>query len=494
MWQALGISEGEWEQLPTVVRTMLIAQQHQIHLLQIRCVAYEKERAVLRTQATQLADLQAELAELKERLGRNSNNSSQPPSADPPAQRSKTTRASSGRKRGAQRGHPGAGRQLRPLADVDHIVILRPASCGRCGSLLRGDDPKPARHQVSEIPPLKAVITEYQRHTLLCTTCGTGTSALWPADLPIGCFGPRAQAVVGYLSGRLGASQRDLHEVLTDLFGLSIGLGSIAALQQRVSAALSAPVQAAVEFTQNQRVQYVDETSWPESTQAKWLWINATAEVTAFHLLARRSAVAAQTVIDAQAKGIVTTDRYSGYQWLPKRRRQICWAHLKRDFQAIAERAGEAGQLGAQLLGQVKDLFTQWHACRDAHAYLQLARQLTPIKSRIKELLQSGAQQNHKKTRHTCQQILKVWEALWTFVRVAGVEPTNNNAERPLRRAVLWRRKSFGTQSATGSAFVARILTTITTLRQQKRNVLAYLTEACTAALSQMPAASLLPL
>ena len=141
-------------------------------------------------------------------------------------------------------------------------------------------------------------------------------------------------------------------------------------------------MQAAVAFTQTQRVQYVDETSWPERTQAKWLWINATAEVTAFHLLARRNAACAQTVIDAQAKGIVTTDRYSGYLWLPKRRRQICWAHLKRDFQAIAERAGDAGQLGAQLLAQVKALFTQWHACRHAEAHLQLARRLTPIKSR----------------------------------------------------------------------------------------------------------------
>lgn len=281
---------------------------------------------------------------------------------------------------------------------------------------------------------------------------------------------------------------------MTDLFGLSIGLGTIAALQQRVSAALSAPVQAAVEFTQTQRVQYVDETSWRESAQAKWLWLNATTEVTAFHLLARRNAACAQRIIDAQAKGIVTTDRYSGYQWLPNRRRQICWAHLQRAFQASAERAGEAGQLGAQLVAQAKVLFTQWHECRQTGTHAQLARRLTPIKSKLKELLHSGSRLSHKKTRHTCQQILKVWEALWTFVRVAGVEPTNNNAERPLRRAVLWRRKSFGTQSATGSAFVARILTTITTLRQQKRNVLEYLTQACSAALTQTTTPRLLPL
>jgi transposase len=198
-------------------------------------------------------------------------------------------------------------------------------------------------------------------------------------------------------------------------------------------------------------------------------------------LLARRNADCAQTPIDAQAKGIVTTDRYSGYQWLPQRRRQICWAQLKRDFQASAERTGEAGKIGTQLLAQVKALFKQWHQYRASDLRPQLVRRLTPLKTKIKKLLQAGSQLGHTKTRHTCQHILKVWEALWTFVRVEGVEPTNNNAERPLRRAVLRRRKSFGTQSATGSTFVARILTTITTLRQQKHNVLAYLAQACNA-------------
>ena len=495
MWEALGISQSEWEQTPLAVRTALISQQQQTHLLQIRCAAYEKELAHLRAQVLQIDDLKAEIAELKERLGRNSNNSSQPPSTDTPTQQRKYPgRESSGRQRGAQRGHPGAGRQLQPVEKVDHLVTLRPTSCGACGSLLLGDDPQPARHQVSEIPPIQAVITEYQRHTLSCRACGARTTAQWPAAVPTGCFGPRAQALVGYLSGRLGASHRDLDEMLTDLFGLTISLGSISALQQRVSAALAAPVKAAHQFTQAQRVQYVDETNWQENAQAKWLWINATANATAFHLLDRRNAECAQKVIDVQAKGIVTTDRYSAYQWLPQRRRQICWAHLKRDFQAIAERTGEAGKIGAKLLAQVKALFKQWHQCRASDLRPQLVRRLTPIKTKIKKLLQAGSQLSHEKTRHTCQHVLKVWEALWTFVRVEGVEPTNNNAERPLRRAVLWRRKSFGTQSATGSAFVARILTTITTLRQQKRSVLEYLTLACTAALTHTPPPSLLPL
>ncbi|MEP7343277.1 MAG: DUF6444 domain-containing protein [Acidobacteriota bacterium] len=212
MWQVMGISEKDWAQTPLAARTALISQQQQIQLLQIRCAAYEQELAVLRAQVLQIDDLKAEIAELKERLGRNSNNSSQPPSADSPAQRKNTTRESSGRKRGAQQGHSGAGRHLKPPDEVDQVVMLRPTSCGACGSLLLGEDPQPARHQVSEIPPIKALVTEYQRHTLSCLACGVRTSAEWPSALPTGCFGPRAQALVGYLSGGLGASQRDLRE------------------------------------------------------------------------------------------------------------------------------------------------------------------------------------------------------------------------------------------------------------------------------------------
>ena len=494
MWQALGINEADWEATPPALRTLLLTQQHQIRLLEIRCVAYEKERALLHEQVTQIENLKAEIAELRERLGRNSNNSSQPPSADAAQSRHAPRRERSGRKRGAQRGHTGAGRKLKALAEVDQVIELRPTSCGACGSLLLGTDPQPARHQVSEIPPVKAQVTEYQRHTLSCLACGAQTTADWPPDMPVSSFGSRVQAVVGYLSGRLGTSQRDLAEVLEALFGLTISLGSVSALQQRVSTVLAAPVQALYRFAQTQRVQYVDETSWPESAQAKWLWINATKDVTAFHLLGKRNAQAAQTVIDTKAKGIITSDRYSGYQWLPKRRRQICWAHLKRDFQALAERGGDSATVGLQLLTKVKELFKEWHQLRaGALSRRSFQRRCAALKEKIKQLLEQGSGVSHRKTRHTCQQILKVWEALWTFVRVEGIEPTNNNAERPLRRAVLWRRKSFGTQSATGSQFVARILTVITTLCQQGRSVLEYLTQACAAALTQEQSTGLLP-
>ena len=202
--------------------------------------------------------------------------------------------------------------------------------------------------------------------------------------------------------------------------------------------------------------------------------------MTVFRLLAGRGAAQAKQIISKGAKGVVTTDRYNAYNWLPLRRRQICWAHLKRDFQAIEERGGESANVGQQLLEQVRKTFQLWHQLRNEEINRSaFRRKMKPLQQRVKELLYAGTETGHQKTRHTCANILQLESCLWTFVRVEGVEPTNNNAERPLRRAVLWRRKSFGTQSETGSRFVERILTVVTSLRQQGRNVLDYLSAAC---------------
>lgn len=193
----------------------------------------------------------------------------------------------------------------------------------------------------------------------------------------------------------------------------------------------------------------MDETGWRECGQLKWLWVNATGEVTTFEILSGRGSDEARRMIDTNAKGIVTTDRYGSYNWLPGRRRQVCWAHLQRDFQAMVERSGESEQIGEALLKQVKQLFKWWHKARDGdRARARLEALMRPVRRKVKKLLQAGTESGHKKTRRTCANILKVERSLWTFLRVEGVEPTNNTAERALRRAVLWRRKSFGTQRA----------------------------------------------
>jgi|SRR6185503_6337091 len=480
MSKRFGISDEDWLQTPDSVQKAFSALHHQLLLLDMRTEVYERQLAQLREQVAQIDDLRAEMAELRERLGKNSNNSSKPPSSDPPHQQQTTTNESKGRKRGGQVGHRGLSRKLKAVAQVDRVIDLRPVGCNRCGHLLLGDDPDAARHQVSEVPLCKAFVTEYRRHSLRCLACGTINQAEWPEDMPTSSFGPRAQAVVAYMTGRLTASHRDVREAMDVLHGIKLGLGSISALQHRVSQSLEAVTQQARQYVGSQLSQNVDETSWPEAQQHKWLWVNATRDVTVYQLLEGRATKQAKQVICERAKGIIGTDRFGAYNWLPARRRQICWAHLKRDFQAMAERGGHSSAVGEALLKEVDEIFILWHRLRDAKmSRKEFQAELEPVKQRVKRWLKQGASCDHKKTRHTCQRVVKLRSSLWRFAQVEGIEPTNNSAERALRRAVMWRRKSFGTQSESGSRFVERILTVVTSLRQQGRNVLEYLTTAC---------------
>lgn len=441
-----------------------------------------------------LEQYQKRIADLEERLNETSRNSSRPPSSDPPNAPSRPKGTPSGRKGGGQKGHPGHGRSLKSPQEVNRIVEVRPESCSRCGALLLGEDPQPARHQVTELPPVKPEVIEYRRHTLTCLACGAKTPAKWPSGMPSGSFGPRLQATAGYLTGRMGVSQRDVEEGMDALFHTEISLGSIPTLEQAVSEALAKPVVEAQAYVKRQPINNVDETGWHEGKKRRWLWVSTTPQVTVFRLLISRGAKSAQKVLGKSFKGIAGTDRWGAYNWLDPKRRQLCWAHLKRDFQAFVDRGGGSEQIGMGLLDQADQMFDLWHKVRQGLlSRAEFQATIGPLQAHVGELLRQGVTLAHQKTRRTCQNILKLEAALWTFVRVEGVEPTNNSAERPLRRAVVWRRRSFGTQSEAGSRFVERVLTAVVTLRQQKRNVLEYLTEACAAAIQGDKPPSLLP-
>jgi len=435
------------------------------------------------------------LMEVEARLNQTSRNSSKPPSADPLSAKPRPAKEPSGRKSGGQPGHEGHGRKLKPESEVAQIIDVRPEQCGQCGTLLLGDDREPERHQVTELPRITPVVTEYRRHRLWCVACGAHTQAPWPATMPSGSFGPRLQATVGYLAGRIGVSQREVQDILATVCHTGVSVGSVGALEQAVSAAVATPVAEAMTYVQRQPVRNADETSWREKTKRMWLWISVTPLVTIFRLLKTRGAAGAKELLGEVVWGIIGTDRYAAYNWLDLRQRQLCWAHLKREFIAWSERTGETARIGLALLAVEKQLFTLWYRVRDgtlAWADFQVA--MLPLMLRVSTLLQEGVAGADTKAQGACRNLLKLEAALWTFVWEPDVDPTNNSAERPLRRAVLWRRRSFGTQSEAGSQFVERILTAVTTLRQQRRDVLDYLTAACTAAIRKAPAPSLLPL
>jgi transposase len=383
---------------------------------------------------------------------------------------------------------------LVPIEQVKDSYDIKPDSCRKCGHILEGQGSEPYRHQVTEIPPVIAEVVEYRLHALSCPECGIKTCAEVPTGVPRGAFGPRLQAMVSLLSGRYRLSKRDTAEVMGDFFQTDISTGSICALEQRTSVAISVPVEQAREYVKEQPTVHMDETGWREANKKAWLWVAATSLVTVFLIRRSRGGKVAKEMLGETFTGILNSDRWSAYNWVPVSLRQLCWSHLLRDFQAFVDREAESQRIGQAILAQSDLMFEWWYRVRDGTmTRASFQAKMKPVQQKVNELLLQGTSCPLDKTAGTCRDILKREEALWTFARVEGIEPTNNLGERQVRHGVLWRKMCFGTQSESGSRFAERIMTVIATLKQQRRNVLDYLTEACDAANWGRPAPSFLP-
>jgi transposase len=447
----------------------------------------------VKTLTSMVHTLQEQVRTLQEQLNQTSRNSSRPPSSDPPPS-PRPRRPRGQRRRGGQPGHPGHTRTLRPVEEVDEVVVLKPEQCSGCHAPLSGDDPTPFRHQVIEIPPIKPVITEYQWHQLVCPECGETTRAPWPDGVPSGTYGPRVQATVALCTGSYRLSKRTTQQVMDDIFGVPMSVGTISQSEKTTTEVLAPPVEEARAHVTEQAVAHVDETSWRQDGKRAWLWVAVTSLVTVFVIRMSRGGQVARELLGERFAGILVTDRYSAYNWYPVRWRQLCWAHVLRDFEAIRSRGGASEAIGEALLAQAHQLFTWWHRVREGTLKRSTFRSyMSPLRREVERLLEAGRRCGVPKTEGTCREILKRREALWTFVQVEGVEPTNNSAERSIRPGVQRRKISFGTQSEEGSRFVESMMTVVATLKQQKRNVLDYLTAAHEAALRGEAAPSLLP-
>jgi transposase len=341
---------------------------------------------------------------------------------------------------------------------------------------------------------MKPVVTEYQWHQLVCAACGEITRAPWPEGVPSGTYGPRVQATVSLYTGAYRLSKRTTQQMMDEVFGVPMSVGTIGPLEQATTAAVAAPVEEARRYVHEQAVAHLDETSWRQGGKRAWLWVAVTCWVTVFVVRMSRGGHVARELLGETFAGILVTDRYSADNWYPVRWRQLCWAHVLRDFEAMRGRGGRSEEIGDALLAQAHQMFTWWHRVRQGTLKRSTFRSyMTPLRREVERLLEAGSRCGVPKTAGTCRDILKRREALWTFVQVEGVEPTHNTAERSIRPGVLWRKGSFGTQSEEGARFVESMMTVVATLKQQQRNVLEYLTAACEAALRGEAAPSLLP-
>jgi transposase len=427
--------------------------------------------------------LEAQVRELLAKLNTNSSNSSLPPSANPLGADKPVKKKKSKRQRGGQPNHPPHLKQLLPSERVQHFRHFVPESCAKCHANLPQEagpkDPEPKRFQSIELPPVTVEVTEYQAHGRTCLNCGEVTHATVPADVRAHSVGSRLTATLSYLTGCHGLSKRGVEEIAEAVFGAPIALGTVANLEQEVSAALVPAHEEALEAVRQAPVKFADETSWKLWGKLCWLWAAATTDIAVFVIHAKRSAKGLAALLGQEIKGILHSDRWHVYLLVPEQRRQLCWAHLKRDFRKIADYGGPSAFVGRRGLRLVKEVFAAWHAFQQGNITRhKLKTLIEPLQRRLGRTLVEGGLGDDARVSKFCENILTLEPALWTFVNHEGIEPTNNHMERLVRRAVLWRRRSFGSNSPAGCRFVERILTVVQTCRLRSKNSLEYLTEA----------------
>jgi transposase len=438
-----------------------------------------------------------------ELVNQNSRNSNRPPSTDPPGKTEgapsnngkRSRKTGERRKRGGQPGHRGRHRQLVSADQVDKIVDLFPPECENCwASLPATPDPSAKRDQHIELPPIKPYITEVRRHTVECPKCGHETCAAHDPDkIPASPFGPRLMSAIALLTGVYHVSRRSTVRLLSDLLGIDISLGAVSAVEARVSEAVAPAVDEAWKKVQDAPVKHTDGTTWLQAGTVVALWTIATASATVFKIITSGTKELLKPLFGA-LKGILVSDRAGALTFWAMELRQICWAHLLRKFVSFSERDGPAADIGRRLLDYTGILFEYWQDFREGRLSRdQLGAWMAPLRKQVEALLEKAVATNIDGVSGSCADILEHRAALWTFLDHDGVEPTNNHAEQELRGFVLWRKRSFGTQSERGNVFAERLMTVRHTARKQNRNVLEFLTKCCQAKQDKSAPPSLFP-
>jgi transposase len=432
------------------------------------------------------------IAELEAKLNKSPQNSSLPPSSQHPHAKPPANKPKSRKKRGGQPGHAKHERPLLPTDKCDDVQTLKPSECRRCGRRLAGMDSDPWRHQVWELPEIRPIVTEYQRHRLTCCGCGTITCAELPPGVPTGQAGPRLIALTALLMGSFRQSKRRVALFLEQVLGQPCSPGWVVKLQRQATDALQPNWQELAKQLPTQANLGIDETPSKEGPVKSWLWTCVAKTFTVFALRPTRAATVLGELLGDRFAGVTNCDRAKMYWSLG--RLQWCWAHLKRDFQALVDSEDRQVQrLGHDLSRPTRELFRHWSRYRDGTlTWRGFQRRMQPIRAEIEALLLRGVFSGNPRLVGMCGELYDHRDWLWTFVEVEGIEPTNNASERALRHAVIWRKLSFGTQSAAGSRFVETILTVVETCRQQSRQVFAHVAAAVAAHLSGQPTPSLL--
>jgi transposase len=387
------------------------------------------------------------------------------------------------RKAGGQPGHSGSGRKLAPEDQLEEIVDHYPDSCHGCGHEFGMQERVPShrfgRHQVAELPPMSVILTEHRTHRLRCPHCAAKTTAVLPKKIGSSAFGPRLSAAVVSMTARNRISRRDMSELTRELFGIGLSVGAVEAICQRSAAALASPHEQLVQAVLSSPAVNLDETGWHTAGEARTLWTATTPEAAIFRVAEDRHRDRLEELIGKDFEGIACSDRWWAYDHLDPCCRQVCWQHLHRDFRRHSEGLALQKAFGEGGLAVTERLFSLWRAFGEHRDRARLKAEMVPVQAELRELLQNAARKSKRTRSHRrfAGNLLKIWPALFTFVTVDGVEPTNNAAERSLRGPVIYRKLSHGTRSDEGERFIERILSASVTCRLQGRSLFAYLAE-----------------
>ena len=461
----------------------------------------DRLRRQLEEQAKRIADLERQLA-LKQQ---NSTTTSKPPSSDGLAgqQRARGRRVKSRRKAGGQPGHPGHHRELVPVERVDTIVDLVPEACRHCARRLKarhtvGD---PRRHQVTELPPIAAHITEYRCHRRQCPACGATTLAQVPDELA-GQFGPQLTALIAYLTVVCRLPRLVVQRLLEGALQISISVGSTQKAWEEASAAVAVPYEELQHALADQPVLNGDETGHRTNGAKRWLWTLVAPTFVFYAIATSRSADVLRQLLGAAFSGVLGSDRLPVYLTYAAARRQLCWSHFTRNLLSAQDLATTtaAKRFCREALGLQRQLFRLWHRFRGDPrtrgaplTRAQLIAKVLPIEKRLFALAERHVNAADAAVSNLARALFVHHVHFFTFVYEEGVEPTNNAAERALRTAVQWRKIMFGNRSQEGELAVARLLTVTRTCQLQRLNVLAYLTAAVSCYRRRQSVASLLP-
>jgi transposase len=462
----------------------------------------EKLRQELIERDKKIADLERKLA-LRQQ---NSTTTSKPPSSDGLAgeQRLRGSRRKKNRRKpGGQPGHRGHWRGLAPLSRVDQVIEVFPAKCRHCDSRLsrkmstQGDA---RRHQVTELPPIEAHITEYQCQCVVCPECGKGTQAELPREAQ-GQFGPQLTALIAYLTVVCRMPRRVVRELLEQVLAIPLSLGSIQNSWEEASEAVAEPCTELEKQLAREPVLNSDETGYRTSGEKRWLWALVAANFVFYKIALTRGAEVLAQLLGEVFAGILCSDRCASYLKYHKGEGQFCWAHFKRNILGIQEigKTTDAERFCRDALALHARLFRLWHRFRDGPGVRygpitreQLIAKSIPLEKKFFALADRYLDSHDKDVANLALALLQHFERFFAFLRHEGVEPTNNVAERALRCAVQWRKISFGSRSAQGEVAVARLLTVTRTCRMQHRAPLVYLVTAIRSHRNALPIPSLL--